>query len=169
MAIQLDFYVEEAVREASRLQKQGLTALILDNWLGGARLVYQFPLTASCDSDCAHCPLLRLAGQDPPGEGIFRKKNLIKTLAKADAERLALFPGHQRFLNCKTWPQYLGCYSAWLARKCQTNTDFEEELALVRSFRLIFYQANFLPQRIETAGRAHIIRLSQQIIEPPRR
>lgn len=168
MTVQLDLYVEEAVREAGKLQKKGLIALVLDEWRDSPRLTYQFPTTESCDSDCLHCPLLKLVGRDPPG-GFFRKDSLIKTLIEAGGEDLRLFPGQQCFLNCKTWHQYLSYHTASLLRRCRTGEDFEKELKLVRSFRLIFQQGNFLPQMIETAGRAYIIRLVQKVIEPPRR
>lgn len=131
----IDSFYDRAVDLAKIVRAQvPLRFVILDDWRGGPRLVYDSPCAEMCREDCANCSLYLAVGEDPQPLPV---DCVITSLIKSSAEDLKLFPGGQRQLNCKTLQQYLGCYVAWLREKCDTQEKIVEELSLVKGFLLV--------------------------------
>lgn len=134
--MKIDLFYNQAVDLAKKVCAQvPLRFVILDDWRGGPRLIYDGPCVEMCCEDCANCPLYLAVGEDPQP---LPTDCVISSLIKSSAEDLELFPGGQRQLNCKTLQQYIGCYASWLREKCRTKEDIVEELSLVKDFLIVY-------------------------------
>lgn len=151
----LNDFLTLAVVEAKNWEPKGLEVLILDDWRGGPRLIYQFAFTSNCPSSCKDCPLFLQVGSDSTP---LPQHQLLTTLILASPEDHCIFPSQQDRLNCKTWKDYLDCFIAWLEKKCYSSTDFVNEVKLIAGFHLIFYYGTYETKKIEMAGRKYIIK-----------
>jgi hypothetical protein len=133
----IDFFEKQAISTAHTLmQAIPLTTIILDNWRG-YRLIYDGPAVTNCPPSCNACPLFVAVGVDPKP---IPENVLLISLYSASLKDMALFPGKQRMLNCKTLLQYQDCFVVWLVEKCRTQNEIDEELTLIRDFRIIYHQ-----------------------------
>lgn len=134
--MEIDLFYDYAAALAKKICVQvPLRMVILDDWRGGPRLIYDSSCVEICPVDCARCPLYLAVGEDPQP---LPKNCVISSLVKSSAEDLTLFPGGQRYLNCKTIQQYIGCYVAWLRERCRTREEIVEELSLVKKFLIVY-------------------------------
>ena len=134
---QIDLFKDQAISFIKKnLKIIPLKTVILDNWRG-YRLIYDGPIVLCCPQKCDACPLFVAVGADPKP---IPEKVLLTSLYAASPEDIKLFPGRQRKLNCKTLLQYQNCFVTWLVEKCRSQNEIDEELTLIRDFRIIYHQ-----------------------------
>lgn len=120
-----------AFKHFDRLKRKynGFINVGVDNWRG-YRFIFDTGDVRRCQNNCAKCPLNLLLKAEK--RGLFSAG-----LYQADKKDRSLF-GPQYYLNCKTLTQYRNCYVNFLIRKAKTRNDIEDELELIKNFRIIF-------------------------------
>lgn len=134
--------VREAKQIAKALSNQicGLETIVLDSeWNGCARLVYGGSFVETCVSNCERCLLFKTVKEDPKD---LRSSKFVVSLSLARDGQKQNYPGKQKYINCKTLDQYAGCFAACLSSPelCPTEKDIQDELNLIKDFKLIFYR-----------------------------
>lgn len=117
----------------------------VDNWRG-FRFIFDTEDVLACRNNCSSCELFQLTKDKK--EGIFSSG--LYAASRRDQE---LF-GPNNFLNCKTFPQYQRCYSNWLVEEAKTEDEIDEELNLIRDFRIIYSKKGNDQQTLSDMERA---------------
>lgn len=150
----IDEYFEEAKKRARKIYaKVALTSVVLDNW-NGVRLIYGAPWIEICQSLCENCPLCLAVGVEKKEDEIPEER-FRTTLVELDDERRKFVPSKQFYLNCKTLAQYRGSFINCLEQECKTQELTEEELRLVRDFRIVFLAGNKDEEDLRKAEKMH--------------
>jgi hypothetical protein len=106
--------------------------IILDDWRGCWRFVYDTEEVRGCSNQCGQCKLFALLRDEKEESGFSA------ALLPANEQDKIQFRAKQNFLNCKTLDQYRDCYVDWLLKRADTEEKIRKELSLVKLFRIIF-------------------------------
>lgn len=108
------------------------TNVILDEWRGCWRFIFDTEEVRSCDNQCDQCKLFALLRDEKEESGFSA------ALLPANERDKILFRAKQNFLNCKTLDQYRDCYADWLIKKASTDEHIRKELSLIKHCHIIF-------------------------------
>ncbi len=132
-------YYDEARAHVLAIAEQcHLTCAVLDDW-GAPRIIYDAPCVASCASNCDPCPLYQVLDRVVGKEDAKLPRDKFRKTLGIDQVRQDMYPWcPQRYLNCKTWKQYLDCYLECLVHHCPTEKEVDEELDYVKHFLVLY-------------------------------
>ncbi|MFH0863942.1 MAG: hypothetical protein V1858_02565 [Candidatus Gottesmanbacteria bacterium] len=132
-----------AIKKFKKLKPEykGFINVGVDNWRG-FRFIFDTQDVRNCKNNCSVCPLYQALRVE--------KKGLFSAgLYPASKEDKKLF-GKQNYLNCKTLKQYQNCYVSWLVKKAKTRKKIEDEIKLIKNFRIIYSnkKTNIIKQEV---------------------
>lgn len=125
--------ITQAKIRLDRLSKQykNFITVMLDNWRGYC-FIYDTVDVRRCQNKCSQCPLYNLLKKEP--KGLFSAG-----LLQATQEEKDLF-GPQNYLNCKTYEQYIECYSNYFNNNIYSKKEFIKEKYLLENMKVMYSQ-----------------------------
>ena len=108
-----------------------MRTVILDDW-SGVRLVYETDDVRNCQNNCESCSTYLQLGEDHGDSGDFLRTTLVRS--SIDHTDIS----ENRMLNCKTKENYMRSFSEWLINRCHTESEFIDELVLIKNFQVVY-------------------------------